>query len=128
MYIYIIFVDVFPSGWVPLAHILSHPVLLLPLLTDRQITLSHIMPHSCCSSPCYQTDRLYYTCSYSVTPRAAPPPVNGQTDYTCSYFATYLAAPPPVNGQEDYTCSYYTKTFCHTPCRSSLLLIDGQKG
>ena len=37
-----------------------------------------------------------------------------------------LLLPPPVHGWTDYTCSYYNKTFCQTPCCSSLLFTDRQ--
>ena len=47
------------------------PLLLLPLLTDGQITLAHILPHPLLLIPLL-TD---YTCSHSAKPPATPTPV-----------------------------------------------------
>ena len=62
------------NGWtdytllIPDQDLLPHPLLLLPLLTDQQITLAH----NTTSRP-------------TATPPAATLPVNGRTDYTCTF-------------------------------------------
>ena len=61
---------------ITLAHILSHPVLLLPLLTDRQITLAHILQHTLLLLPLLMDRKItlaHITLKPSATPPADPP-------------------------------------------------------